>query len=639
MNNKRTLQALALSLSLLLTLSPGAYAALTTKQAGQLLEEFYIDEVPPSVLAQPTIPEMLEALGDPYTEYFPPQDYQSFLSSMSDISLVGIGVTFQVTEEGLYLNEILEHSPAEAGGLRPGDLIIAIDGRSVLGQDSDTITGWIRGEEGSTVSVTYLREGQKETTVTLVRALVVVAATTTQLIDDHIGYIRCSTFGDETYGHFKEGMETYGDKATVWIVDLRSNLGGSTEAATNAAGLFAGSGEMAYLRDGSNQYGAYFYSETPKTLYPVIVLMDFYSASSSELFASIIRDYQAGIIIGSRSYGKGVAQQVLDQQYDPELFADGDAIKITSHRFYSPAGNTTDQIGVIPDLLVPPEMAGNVAYLLAGSAPTSDTSGTLKVDLGWRWYVDLQTAINEDPEALQLLLNDLPVNKDLWLGTGGPNGWQRTDAASVAREQSLEYTLPQFSDQSESLYDTALSVLKTFFLIHGREDGAFHPRDTLTRAELCQLLAIALNCTVPEGESSFTDVPADAWYTPAIVAMTQLGLVNGTGDGTFSPDSAIDHQQFITIMGRLSQRLNMYFYNAILETPAETINTPELSGYADWAKPSAWLLSYSQKGYFGNTLSLLWADAADIEPLQFTTRDEAAYTIYRILSYTGILPA
>ena len=170
MNNKRTLQALALSLSLLLTLSPGAYAALTTKQAGQLLEEFYIDEVPPSVLAQPTIPEMLEALGDPYTEYFPPQDYQSFLSSMSDISLVGIGVTFQVTEEGLYLNEILEHSPAEAGGLRPGDLIIAIDGRSVLGQDSDTITGWIRGEEGSTVSVTYLREGQKETTVTLVRA-------------------------------------------------------------------------------------------------------------------------------------------------------------------------------------------------------------------------------------------------------------------------------------------------------------------------------------------------------------------------------------------------------------------------------------------------------------------------------------
>ena len=128
----------------------------------------------------------------------------------------------------------------------------------------------------------------------------------------------------------------------------------------------------------------------------------------------------------------------MDQQYDPELFADGDAIKITSHRFYSPAGNTTDQIGVIPDLLVPPEMAGNVAYLLAGSAPTSDTSGTLKVDLGWRWYVDLQTAINEDPEALQLLLNALPVNKDLWLGTGGPNGWQRTDAASVAREQSLE---------------------------------------------------------------------------------------------------------------------------------------------------------------------------------------------------------
>lgn len=637
MNRLKLSSLLPLTLSLLLILSPGAQAVLTVQQAGQLLEEYYIDDVPAAVFSQPTIPAMLEALGDPYTEYFPPEEYQSFLASMSDTSLVGIGVTFQLTEEGLLLEDILPGSPAEAGGLQPEDLIIAVDDQSVLGLETDAVTDLIRGEEGTKVSVTYLRKGQK-TTVPLTRALVVVPATTTQLINGHIGYIRCTTFGDETYGHFKEGLDTYGDQATVWIVDLRSNLGGSTEAATDSAGLFAGSGEMAYLRDGSNQYGAYVYGESPRTLYPVIVLIDPFSASSSELFASVIRDYEAGIVVGSRSFGKGVAQQVLDRQYDAQLFADGDAIKITSHRFYSPAGNTTDQIGVIPDLLVDPILAGDVAYLLSASSPTSDTKGTLRVDLGWRWFVDLDTA-QEAPEAFQALLDALPTTKNLWLGTGGSDGWQRTDISSLAQTYQLEQPSSGFPDQKSSQFDTALSILKTFDLIHGREDGHFHPQDTLTRGELCQLLAVALNCTVPETGSSFTDVADDAWYTPAVVAMTQMGLVNGMGDGLFCPEEAIDHQQFITIMGRLAQRLNMYFYNEALEMSSEAVNLTGLAAYDTWARPSAWLLSYSQKGYFGNTLTLLWGDAADIDPLQPTTRDEAAYTLYRLLSYTGILPA
>ena len=132
------LTAAACSLTLLLV--PAA-RALTPEQAGSLLQQFYVDSVPEAVLNQPSISDMIEALGDPYTQYFTPEEYQRFNASMSDASLVGIGVVFTVTEEGLLLDRVLDASPALEAGLRGGDLILQVDGHSVLGQDSNTVTG------------------------------------------------------------------------------------------------------------------------------------------------------------------------------------------------------------------------------------------------------------------------------------------------------------------------------------------------------------------------------------------------------------------------------------------------------------------------------------------------------------------
>lgn len=630
------LTAAALTLSLIAL--PGAQA-LTVEQAAELLQKVYVDEVPQSVLAQSTIEDMLDALGDPYTEYFTPEEYAAFGASMSDTSLVGIGVMYRQTEEGLLLSDIIEGSPAEKGGLAPEDLIIEVDGKSVLGQDSATVTEWIQGEEGTDVTVTYLRQGKRES-VTLTRATVVVAATTTELIDGHIGYISCSTFGLETVGHFQEGILEYRDEADVWIVDLRSNSGGVTQAAVDAAGCFTGEGQITYLRDGSDSYGAYYHEGDSLTLYPVIVLMDEYSASASEIFASAIRDHGAGIIVGTRSYGKGVAQTVIDREFEPEYFAQGDAIKITSHRFFSPAGNSTDQVGVIPDLLLAPEMIGAAAYLLSGPGDTSTTKGLMRIDMNWRWSIDLETAKSEEyKDAFQAILDAVPTNKNLWLGTGGPEGWEKRDMEGLCQEIGMEYHAPVFPDQEDVTYDTAVSVLKTYDMLHGREDGRFCPQETLTRAELCQLLAVALNCAVPTNESPYSDVAQDAWYAPAVIAMANMGLVKGSGDGSFSPSDPVDHQQFITIMGRLAQRLNLYLYDEVKNRPEGAVNIVGLLRYADWAKEGAWLLSYSQTGYFGNPITLLWDEAADIEPTAATTRDEAAYTLYRLLSYTDILPA
>jgi len=631
----------AAALCLTLLLAPAAQA-LTTEQAAELLDQYYVDEVPQAVLEAGSIDAMLDALGDPYTEYFTAEEYRAFTDSMSDTKLMGIGVVYVISDDGLLLDQVLSGSAAEKGGLKAGDVIVAVDGKDVKGQDKDTVSGWIQGEEGSKVKVTYVRDGRKKT-VTLTRALVVVPATTSELIDGHIGYISCTTFGTETVGHFKEAIEAYNDVASCWIVDLRGNLGGVTAAATEAAGLFCGSGSMAYFRDGEDKYSAFYHEENNLTLSPVIVLVDYRTASASEIFAAAIQSEGRGIVIGSRTFGKGVAQTVLDQEVLPEYFADGDAIKITSYRFFSAGGNTTDQVGVLPDLLVPSEYAGDFAWLLASAERGKWTEHTLRVDLGyehpWRWYIDLDAALEEENAPLfEFLLNALPSGTDLWLPTEGGSGWEAVSAAQMCDDNGLEYDLQMFPDHSQTAYPQVLSILMGYGLINGKDDGGFHPQDTLTRAELCQLLAEALGCTVPQNPSPFSDVQDDAWYAHAVIAMSNMGIVNGVGDGTFHPEDTVDHQQFLTIMGRLAQRLNMSFYNAAKYTPEDAAAMEGMESYADWAVTPVWLLTASQSGFFGNPLSLLWADLKDIPATAPTTRDEAAFTLYNVLSFTGILP-
>lgn len=629
----------ALFLAICLAVLPSAQA-LTTEQAAELLELLYIDDISPAVLEADTVKEMVAALGDPYTEYFTPEEYDAFLASMSDSSLVGIGVVFSrngglIGPDGLMIEQVLEDSPASRGGLMAGDRILFVDGQALEPVDLDTAADWIRGEEGTTVSITYSRNGELHS-ADLVRSTVVVAATTTQLLNGHIGYISCSTFGNETAGHFRDGIETYGEQADLWVVDLRSNLGGSAEAATECAGYFAGDGYMSILRDGSDAYSAYYHEEDPLTLYPVIVLVDQYSASASEIFASAIQSYRAGIVVGTRTYGKGVAQIVADQNSMPDYFPDGDAIKITSYRFFSPDGNTTDQIGILPHILLAPEDVG--AALLLRSSPAPEAEATLRIDLSWRWYIDLNSALTEENQtSLLALLSALPQGTKLYL-SNDTSVEHPVTVEELCQLYSLPYQSSDFIDSSDSMFPDILSVLKTYGILKGKAEDKFYPRERLTRAELCQLLSQALNLKSVSTESPYIDVSSEDWFAPAVLAVTNLGLVNGVGDERFDPDSPVSHEQLLTIMGRLAKFLNTSFYNAASQIPEDVLQIEALSDYADWSRSSTWLLACSQTTLFGSPRSLLWDDLETISPTEAATRDETAFLLYELLSYTGILP-
>ena len=130
----------------------------------------------------------------------------------------------------------------------------------------------------------------------------------------------------------------------------------------------------------------------------------------------------------------------------------------------------------------------------------------------------------------------------------------------------------------------------------------------------------------------------DAWYGPAVNALAGMGLVSGLGDGRFAPDAPVTHEQYISIMGRLARYLSLNFHEAYAQMPDGASDTEALAPWASWARWDTWLLALSQRGYLGNTLSLLWDDLDGIAPQSATTREEAAALLYQVLSYTGVFP-
>lgn len=629
------LLALLLTISLI-TVPAGALSA---EQARELLNTYYVDGVPERVLEQTTVEDMLKALGDPYTEYFDAATYAAFMDSMKDSVTYGVGVTMQVVDNGILITDVLPDLGAAKAGMKAGDVITAVDGVPTAGAALETVRTQITGEAGTTVKLTVLRGGTTRS-YTVTRAKVVIAATQTELVDGHIGYIACDTFGPETQGHFEEGVTEHDYKVDRWIVDLRNNGGGDVEASVQAAGTFAGGGELAYLRDNEGQYGVHYREEGGLTLDPVVVLTSPYTASASEIFAFIVRDRQAGLIVGERTYGKGVAQVLLDDTVEPTYFEDGSALKVTTYRIFSPNGTTDDRVGVIPHLLVDPVLAEGVGLLLAGSNPKGDTTGKLRLDMGWRWYVDLKTAVAPEMRpAFTALLEAIPESAKLWRGTGGADGWVRATAAEVAEKYALtDYAARGFTDTADSPYADQISALATYGVVSGTGDGTFRPEEALTRGQLCALLAQALRYT-SDHTGTFADVSGEAYYAPAVEAMYAEGLVTGGTDGLFHPEAPIDHQQLMTILARAAARLSMNFDGALRSDHAEALSHEALVPYAKWARESVWLLDGSQTNPIGQGVSLLWDSLDNIAPHAPTTRQEAAAAIYNILSYTGIIPA
>lgn len=628
-------RALALLVCAAMGLGGLSAQAITVEQARELLIERYVDEVPPAALEQETVEATVDALGDPYSWYLTPEELAEMMDTDVDETVVGIGVTMRLHEEGFEIIGVEETGPAREVGLEAGDIVTAVDGRELAGMDVEEIASLVKGEEGTSVRLTY-RRGSRRRTVSIVRRTVVMAATRGELLEGGIGYIQCDEFGSDTAGHFRTLMKRMEQEANVWVIDLRGNPGGTVDAVSAVGCLFAGPGAYVLMREKGGEVAAYGLNERAITDKPAVILVDENSASASEALTAALRDYGRAVVFGERSFGKGIAQEIIyDWQY-PEYFPDGDGVKLTTARFFSPGGNTNDSLGIIPDLNVDPRLSLEMVKLLAPTWSKEACKEPLMFALNGRWYTVELAGLekNELGKALlNVLLDALPRHTSV-----ARNG-RFVDMGEVYQAFGLEDGHWVFSDGDEgtvadaSVYD----VLYTYDLVSGKDDGRFHPQDVLTRGELCQLVAVALQCRVPNTASPFADVAEDAWYAPAVIALYNRGMVKGDGNGLFHPEEAVSHQEFCAVMGRLFAWLNCAAYDALEGAGEEELGLRVLRGYDDWAKAPVWLLSCSAEDIRGTTVNVLWDDPENIDPHASTTRDEAAVALYQMLDYLDIL--
>lgn len=600
---------LALSLSLSLCAAPAA--ALEVEDARKLLEDSYVDPIPQNVLALETLDEILAALGDPYTVYMSAEEYQQFLNSVNGDTVVGIGVSVQnAFEDGYRIMSILPNSPALEAGLEAGDRIVAVDGVTLTA--GMEVRAAIAGEEGTSVTITVVRQADgRRRDYTLERRSVAIPIVTYELVGD-AGVIDCTSFGESTVATVQEALETLNKDASVWIMDLRSNPGGTSEAAAGSAGLFSGSQIMVYFRDAEGDYN-YLYtlpSCPDLTDKPLIVLTSPYSASGSELFASDARDHGFGIAIGQRTYGKGIAQTVFDKTNAPALF-DGDALKVTTYRFFSPDGTTNHIVGVIPTLQL--SMANTPAAALLLSTPEPKrAAGFLKLEVaGFTFYIDQDEAMGEDYQAaFTELLEALPPAAVLSKGSGSKT-WTQTAPADLARELELDYTGRTFTDIADAQFTTAIETLAAYQLLGGYGDGTFRPENSITRAEFCAMIATALNLPANESALTFSDTGADAWYAAGVSAMAARGFIAGYGDGTFRPNATITYEEMVTVLSSVAAWCNMDGY-ALSREELTAVEWAEYYEFSDWARVPA------------RNLARLDALVGGLAPGDLGTRDVAA---------------
>jgi carboxyl-terminal processing protease len=333
----------------------GEISAETDKQKDEIVNLIinnHVSGIEKSKLNTKNIDTIISSLGDPYTQYFSPDEWKQFMDMLEN-NYVGIGIRVGSDEQGFFVNEVFAATPAMGAGIQDGDYIIAVEGKSTQGITTDELISQITGVEGTEVQITIQRN-KKKINLTMARKAIHIPALTSRVFDNGTGYIRVSSFSsdaDELFAAKLEEMKADGLKSLV--VDLRNNPGGLLDTAANMASQFIKNGSLIHTVDRTKKETDYPISgENPLTV-PVTVLVNEYSASASEVLAGALQDYNLATIIGTKTYGKGSVQSLF-------TLVEGGVLKLTIQEYLTPLRHKVNQVGISPDLNV----RGDVSQLV-----------------------------------------------------------------------------------------------------------------------------------------------------------------------------------------------------------------------------------------------------------------------------------
>lgn len=312
------------------------------------IKSSYVEPVEDKQLIESAIRGMLSGL-DPHSTYLDLDEFQDLREGTSG-EFGGLGIEVSMEDGFVKVVAPIDDTPAAEAGIQPGDLIIRLDDTPVKGMSLNDAVDIMRGEPGSKLLLTIIREGaNKPLKVELTRAIIKVQSVKQKMLEPGYGYVRITTFQSRTGASLREAIsslkEESGGKLNGLVLDLRNNPGGVLEAAIDVSDAFITKGMIVYtegrIRDSDQKFHA-----TPDDLLkgaPLIVLVNGGSASASEIVAGALQDQQRAIIIGSKTFGKGSVQTVMPLTNDT-------AVKMTTARYYTPAGRSIQAEGIVPDI-------------------------------------------------------------------------------------------------------------------------------------------------------------------------------------------------------------------------------------------------------------------------------------------------
>jgi len=314
-----------------------------------LIERNYVDKVSSEDLTNNAIEGMLKTL-DPYSAYLSPERYKELEIGTSG-EFGGVGMEVAVENGVLKVISPIEGSPADVAGIKPGDLITAIDGKSTRGMVVYDAVKLLRGPKGSNVTITFTREGEWSRDITLTRDVIHIKSVKYKFLEEGIGYIKVSQFQENVSDELRSALSKLeinnGGTLRGLVLDLRNNPGGLLDEAIEVTDEFIDKGLIVSVRGRtSNQSKEYYATKgEPKHDFPLVVLVNKGSASASEVVAEALQDSKRATIIGSKTFGKGSVQTII--QLD-----DGSGLKLTTAKFYAPSGRSINDVGVTPDIII-----------------------------------------------------------------------------------------------------------------------------------------------------------------------------------------------------------------------------------------------------------------------------------------------
>ncbi len=331
--------------------SPYANLAVFARALSQI-EGAYVEEPDQDELIHGAIRGMVETL-DPHSTFMDPEEYR-ILTSDTQGRFGGIGVEVDVRDGWLTVHGVIGGGPADEAGLQPGDRFLAIDGRQARDMPISDAVRVMRGEPGTQVEVRVRREGEDEALrVTLTRQIVRVDAVEARILPDGIVHVRLKAFQSTTTAELHAALDAAVERTASRggvrgvLLDMRRNPGGLLHEAVRVSDTFLDSGVIVSTRGRGGQLLSSSSATGPGTRpdWPIVVLVDHYTASAAEIVAGALQDHRRAIIVGSRTWGKGSVQNIIE-------LPDGSALKLTVARYYTPSGRSIQAQGIEPDVEV-----------------------------------------------------------------------------------------------------------------------------------------------------------------------------------------------------------------------------------------------------------------------------------------------